>query len=96
MADTLQKVPLPIVSDEGEWSKKPSYGGPKLPKVVNFKPIFLYFSSQPYLTMIWRFLDCRSVYGEDSVAASMVCAGWPEGGKDSCQVFAIISNEYHT
>jgi len=45
MADTLQKVHLPIVSDE----------------------------------------DCRSVYGEDRVAASMVCAGWPEGGKDSCQ-----------
>ena len=31
--------------------------------------------------------ECGSVYGEDRVAASMICAGWPEGGKDSCQVF---------
>jgi len=46
MANTLQKVQLPVVSDE----------------------------------------DCGSVYGEDRVAESMVCAGgMAEGGKDSCQ-----------
>ena len=65
MADTLQKVQLPIVSDEGECSKKP--------KVA-------------LLLIIDMFSDCGLVYGEDRVAASMVCAGWPEGGKDSCQV----------
>ena len=30
--------------------------------------------------------DCGSVYGEDRVKTSMLCAGWPEGGRDSCQV----------
>ena len=39
------------------------------------------------------FSDCGSVYGEDRVAESMVCAGGlVEGGKDSCQVFAMIMN----
>ena len=34
--------------------------------------------------------DCGSVYGEERVAASMVCAGWPEGGRDSCQVVSVM------
>ena len=46
LGDTLQKVDVPIVSDE----------------------------------------DCRAAYGEADVADSMVCAGFDQGGKDSCQV----------
>ena len=30
--------------------------------------------------------ECRLVYGEAAVAESMLCAGWEEGGRDSCQV----------
>jgi len=30
--------------------------------------------------------DCRASYGEADIADSMICAGFPEGGKDSCQV----------
>ena len=29
--------------------------------------------------------DCRVAYGQTEVADSMICAGLPEGGKDSCQ-----------
>jgi len=29
--------------------------------------------------------DCQAVYGDDSIIGSMLCAGYPEGGKDSCQ-----------
>ena len=52
-----------------------------------FKEVFIFKS---YLLMIKMFSDCGSVYGEDRVSASMVCAGWPEGGRDSCQVFRCI------
>nr|2F91_A Chain A, hepatopancreas trypsin [Astacus leptodactylus]4BNR_A Chain A, HEPATOPANCREAS TRYPSIN [Astacus leptodactylus]4BNR_B Chain B, HEPATOPANCREAS TRYPSIN [Astacus leptodactylus] len=43
--DVLQKVTVPLVSDE----------------------------------------DCRADYGADEILDSMICAGVPEGGKDSCQ-----------
>ena len=29
--------------------------------------------------------DCRTSYGTSEIADSMICAGLPEGGKDSCQ-----------
>merc|ERR1719447_1321801 len=29
--------------------------------------------------------DCRDAYGSSSVYDSMICAGFPQGGKDSCQ-----------
>merc|ERR1712106_1108061 len=29
--------------------------------------------------------DCRGAYGQDDIAASMICAGLDAGGKDSCQ-----------
>ena len=46
LGDTLQKVDVPVVSDE----------------------------------------DCRAAYGQADVADSMICAGFDQGGKDSCQV----------
>ena len=30
--------------------------------------------------------DCRSSYGQNDIADSMICAGYDQGGKDSCQV----------
>ncbi|XP_071524795.1 trypsin-1-like [Panulirus ornatus] len=29
--------------------------------------------------------ECRDAYGQDEIDDSMICAGVPEGGKDSCQ-----------
>ncbi|XP_071545671.1 trypsin-1-like [Panulirus ornatus] len=29
--------------------------------------------------------ECRNAYGESAIEDSMLCAGFPEGGKDSCQ-----------
>ena len=29
--------------------------------------------------------ECRQSYGQSEIADSMICAGLPEGGKDSCQ-----------
>ena len=29
--------------------------------------------------------ECRDAYGESEIEDSMICAGLPEGGKDSCQ-----------
>merc|ERR1712212_42405 len=29
--------------------------------------------------------ECRAAYGESDIEDSMICAGLPEGGKDSCQ-----------
>jgi len=46
LGDTLQKVDVPVVSDE----------------------------------------ECRAAYGQADVADSMICAGFDQGGKDSCQV----------
>jgi len=45
LANKLQKVEVPVVSDE----------------------------------------DCRSAYGQEDIADSMICAGLDQGGKDSCQ-----------
>ena len=46
-----------------------------------------------FFTSVWQVTvpvvsdtNCRLSYGEDDIADSMVCAGLPEGGKDSCQV----------
>lgn len=30
--------------------------------------------------------DCRAAYGASSVTDKMICAGFPEGGRDACQV----------
>ena len=35
---------------------------------------------------VWSDEDCMAAYGDESVVASMICAGLEEGGKDSCQV----------
>merc|ERR1711956_24996 len=29
--------------------------------------------------------ECRDAYGQSEIEDSMICAGLPEGGKDSCQ-----------
>jgi secreted trypsin-like serine protease len=29
--------------------------------------------------------DCRDSYGQNDIADHMICAGYPQGGKDSCQ-----------
>ena len=29
--------------------------------------------------------NCRDSYGQNDIADSMICAGLPQGGKDSCQ-----------
>ena len=68
MANILQKVQLPIVSDEGECNSQ----------------------SFEFQNKSQSSSDCGSVYGEERVAASMVCAGWPEGGRDSCQVVSVM------
>lgn len=34
--------------------------------------------------------DCRSAYGTNAITDRMVCAGFPEGGKDACQVRVLI------
>ena len=31
-------------------------------------------------------VDCRLAYGDENMLDSMICAGYPEGGKDSCNV----------
>ena len=67
MANILQKVQLPVVSDEGECNSQS-------------------FEFQNKSQSSKSSSDCGSVYGEERVAASMVCAGLPEGGRDSCQV----------
>ena len=71
MANILQKVQLPIVSDEGECNSQS-------------------FEFQNKSQSSKSSSDCGSVYGEERVAASMVCAGWPEGGRDSCQVVSVM------
>lgn len=30
--------------------------------------------------------DCRAAYGRSSITDVMLCAGYPDGGKDACQV----------
>ena len=74
MANILQKVQLPIVSDEGECNSQS-------------------FEFQNKSQSSKSSSDCGSVYGEERVAASMVCAGWPEGGRDSCQVRVLNGGE---
>merc|ERR1712179_881464 len=34
---------------------------------------------------VWSDSSCRSAYGQDEIADSMICAGLEKGGKDSCQ-----------
>jgi hypothetical protein len=29
--------------------------------------------------------DCASFYDEEEIFESMICGGYPEGGKDACQ-----------
>ena len=29
--------------------------------------------------------DCNEAYGAGSITSAMICAGFPEGGKDACQ-----------
>jgi len=41
----------------------------------------LYNVNVPVVTNV----DCKTAYGDDSIIDSMICAGYPQGGKDSCQ-----------
>ena len=35
--------------------------------------------------------ECRLAYGEEDMWDNMICAGYPEGGKDSCNVSLTIN-----
>lgn len=48
--------------------------------------------SVPMMTMD----DCRkSGYGATRITDNMVCAGYPEGKKDACQVCNLLKIAYH-